>query len=218
MCTKFYAQIKFYQCTRQKGHIQWKKDHLIDGKYGIFCLESKVWLQIQFEYNLGVEMALIKHQICERKFENLNPSRVGLLIFFYRVDFLCWLWFSNHSIPVLPQWHIGDANHFAKSAGGRFHLNMHTPFIQRTLSELTMLSMHSVATYQEHKLTLSSSGNVQPQSSQLAEALWTNRGLKSWIGVHFVRVLAVPVTSNVGVHVQLGVVYVTALSVKIWKV
>ena len=28
--------------------------------------------------------------------------------------------------PVLPQWHVRDPGHSAKSAGGRLHLNMHT--------------------------------------------------------------------------------------------
>ena len=27
--------------------------------------------------------------------------------------------------PVLPQWHVKDPGHSAKSAGGRLHLNMH---------------------------------------------------------------------------------------------
>ena len=29
------------------------------------------------------------------------------------------------STPVLPQWHVKDPGHFAKSADGRLHLNMH---------------------------------------------------------------------------------------------
>ena len=52
------------------------------------------------------------------------------------------------SYPVLPQWHVKDPGHSAKSAGGRLHLNTHTPFTQQ--SGLTMpLSRHSVGTYQE---------------------------------------------------------------------
>ena len=30
------------------------------------------------------------------------------------------------SIPMLPQWHIKDLDHSAKSADGRLHLNTHT--------------------------------------------------------------------------------------------
>ena len=34
---------------------------------------------------------------------------------------------DSYSIPVLLQWHVKDPGHSAKSAGGRLHLNMHTP-------------------------------------------------------------------------------------------
>ena len=52
--------------------------------------------------------------------------------------------------PVLPQWHVKDPGHSAKSAGGRLHLNTHTQLTQRSRSGLTMpLSRHTVGTYQE---------------------------------------------------------------------
>ena len=52
--------------------------------------------------------------------------------------------------PVLPQWHVKDPGHSAKSAGGRLHPNTHTPLTQRSRSWLIMpLSRHSVGTYQE---------------------------------------------------------------------
>ena len=52
--------------------------------------------------------------------------------------------------PVLPQWHIKDLDHSAKSAGGRLHLNMHTPLTHRSWSRLTMLLFRkSVGIYQE---------------------------------------------------------------------
>ena len=48
------------------------------------------------------------------------------------------------------QWHVKDRDHSAKSAGGRLHLNTHTPLTQLSRSGLTMsLSRHSVGTYQE---------------------------------------------------------------------
>ena len=46
------------------------------------------------------------------------------------------------------------------------------------------LSRHSVGTYQENELTRNSSGNTPSQSSQLAEPLWTDPGLKRGISVH----------------------------------
>ena len=62
--------------------------------------------------------------------------------------------------PVLPQQHVKDPSHSAKSAGGGIHLNMHTPLTQQSRSGLTMLSKHSVETYQENELTHNSSGTL----------------------------------------------------------
>ena len=72
-------------------------------------------------------------------------------------SFLCWL--TTADLPdfllsmdflnaVLAQWHVNDPGHSAKSAGGRLHLNTHTPLTQRSRSGLTMpLSWYSVGTY-----------------------------------------------------------------------
>ena len=49
------------------------------------------------------------------------------------------------------------------------------------LSGMTMLSRHSVEIYQGNGLTCNSSGNIWQQSSQLAEPLWTDHGLKRGI-------------------------------------
>ena len=58
----------------------------------------------------------------------------------------------------------------------------HTPLTQRSRSGLTMpLSGHSVGTLSGNELTCNSSGNTRSQSSQLAEPLWTEPGLKSGI-------------------------------------
>ena len=85
----------------------------------------------------------------DRKVASSNPGRSGGRIFFSRVNFVCWLLFGVRSTPVLLQWHVKYPGYFAKSAGGRLHLNMHTPFTQRSRSGLTMpLSRHSVGTYQ----------------------------------------------------------------------
>ena len=54
------------------------------------------------------------------------------------------------STIVLPMWHVKDPSHYAKSAGGRLHLYIHTPLTQQSQSGLTMpLSRHGVGTYQE---------------------------------------------------------------------
>ena len=84
---------------------------------------------------------------------------------------------------MLPQWHGKDPGHSAKSAGGRLHVNTHTPLTQRSLRELTMpLSRHSVETYQEMSSHATRQG-TSDQSSQLAEPLWTDPGVKSGISV-----------------------------------
>ena len=51
---------------------------------------------------------------------------------------------------MLLQWHIKDPSHFAKSAGGRLHLNTHMPLTHWSWSGLTVpLSRLSVGTYQK---------------------------------------------------------------------
>ena len=70
--------------------------------------------------------------------------------FFSRVNFLCGLLFGVCSTPVLPQWHVKDPGHSAKSAGGKLHLNTHTPLTQRSRNVLTVsLCRHGEGTYQK---------------------------------------------------------------------
>ena len=38
-------------------------------------------------------------------------------------------YFGIRSTPMLPQWHVKDPGHSAKSAGGSLQLNMHTPYV-----------------------------------------------------------------------------------------
>ena len=82
---------------------------------------------------------------------------------------------------ALPQWHVKDPGHSAKNAGGKLHLKTHLPFIQRSRGRLSMpLSRHSVETYPETS-SHNPSGNIR--SSQLAEPLWTDPGIKSGMSV-----------------------------------
>ena len=99
-----------------------------------------------------------------KKVASSNPGRSGGWIVFSRVNFVCWLLLGVRSTHVLPQWHVIDRGHSAKSAGGRLHLNTHIPLTQRSRSGLTMLLYrHSVGTYKEssshttHQGTLSHS-------------------------------------------------------------
>ena len=69
----------------------------------------------------------------------------------------CADWYDVRSTPILLQWHVKDPGHLAKSAGGRSHLNMHTPLTQQSLSGLTMQSRLSVGTNQGNEPTCNSS-------------------------------------------------------------
>ena len=95
----------------------------------------------------------LEHQTHGGKVVSSNPGRSGRRIFFSRVNFfMCWLLFSVQSPHphLLPQWHIKDPGHSTKSAGGRLHLNTHTPLTKWSQSGLIMpLSRHVVRTYRE---------------------------------------------------------------------
>ena len=114
---------------------------------------------------------LVERRARDRKVASSNPGRNGAGIFFSRVNFLCWLLFGVRSTPLLPQWHEKDPGHSAKSAGGRLHLNMHTPLTQRSRSGLTMLSKNSVGTY--HWGKWAHTQLVREHSATDVSALWT---------------------------------------------
>ena len=82
------------------------------------------------------------------KVASSNPGRTRGRIFFSRVNHVCWLFFGVNSTPMLPQWHVKDPGHSAKSAGVWLHLNMRTPLTQQSRSGLTIpLCRHRVGTY-----------------------------------------------------------------------
>ena len=105
---------------------------------------------------------------CE--FESRQERREN---FFLQSD-LCVLTFSGvRSTPMLPQWHVKDPSHSAKSAGGRLHLNTRTPLTQRCQSGLTMpLSRHRVGTYQKMNSHATRQGTYQETNSHA-----TRRGI-----------------------------------------
>ena len=83
---------------------------------------------------------------------------------------------ATHPHPRVTAVAPKETCHSTKSAGGRLHLNMHTP--------LTQGARHSVGgNLSGNELTRNSSGNTRSQSSQLVEPLWTDPGLKSGISV-----------------------------------
>ena len=94
---------------------------------------------------------------------------------------MCRLLLGVHFTSVLPQWHVKDPGHSAKSAG--------TPKHAYTLDPSKSEWNDSAAVQAEcgnlsgNKLTCNSSGNTRSQSCQLAEPLWTDLGLKSGVSL-----------------------------------
>ena len=148
----------------------------------IYCA---ICLTDRYRSQVPSDSVLVERRTRERKAASSNPGRSGRTIFVSRVNFVCWLLFGVLSTPVLTAVAskiIIKKSHTAKSAGGRLHLNTHTPLTQRSRSELTMpLSSHSVGTCQETSSHATCQANTRPQSSQLTEPLCTDPDLKSGI-------------------------------------
>ena len=96
-------------------------------------------------------VSLVERRTRDRKVSSSNLGRGGGRInSFSGVIFVCWFLFGVRFTPMLPQWHVKDAGHFAKCASGRLYLNPHTPLTQRSRSGLTMpMSWHTVVIYPE---------------------------------------------------------------------
>ena len=112
-------------------------------------LKSETWPMVNLCFDHTYITCWLQRWTRDRKDASLNPGRSGARIFFFRVNFVCWLLLGVCSTPML-QWQVKDPCHFAKSAAGRLHLNTHTHLIHWSQSGLTMpLSKQSVGIYQE---------------------------------------------------------------------
>ena len=105
---------------------------------------------------------------------------------------MCWFLFGVHSTHVLLTMARKRTRSFCQKS--RWQITP-TRIHQRSRNGLTKLSRHSVGKYQENELTDHSAGNTPPQSSQLAETLWTDPGLVSETGV---RCRTLPQNSRMG--------------------
>ena len=127
---------------------------------GSWCFEPSQPQRVISGLGAGIACWL-QRRTRDRKVASSNPGRSGGRIFFSRINFVCWLLFGVRSTPVLPQWHVKDPGYSAKSAGGRLHLNMHTPLTQRSRSGLTKpLSGHSEGTYPDTSPHATSQGTL----------------------------------------------------------
>ena len=84
---------------------------------------------------------------------------------------------------MLPQWHVKDPCHSAKSVGGRLHLNTLHPWPNRVRVSDYAAVQAQCGNLPRNKLTHNSSGNIRLQLSQPAEPLWTDLGLMSGISM-----------------------------------
>ena len=104
------------------------RSHAVSDKHSACCHRS--WWGIK---NLGSgDSSVVRAPDLWLKGMGLNPCRSSGIIFFSRVNFLCWLLFwypPPPPPPPLPQSHVKDPGHSAKSAGGRLQLNTHTPYV-----------------------------------------------------------------------------------------
>ena len=118
----------------------------------------------------------------DRKVASSSPGRNGMEIFISSdLSVLTLIRYPFH--PRVTAVTSKTPRSFCQKRTRQLHLNTHTPLTQRGRSGLTRpLSRYSVGTLSGNELTRNVSGNIQPQSSQLAESVWTDPGVKSgWL-------------------------------------
>ena len=73
---------------------------------------------------------MIESRTSDRKVASLSPGRRGAAGEFSSPGptFCADSYFGIRSTPVLPQQHVADPGHSAKSAGGRLQLNTRAPY------------------------------------------------------------------------------------------
>ena len=95
---------------------------------------------------------------------------------------MCWLLFGVRSTPVLPQWRVKRHRSFCLKC--RCQVTPKHAYTLDPTKRSRLLSRRSVGTYLSgNELTRNFSWNTRPQSSQLAEPLWNDPGLRSGIRV-----------------------------------
>ena len=143
--------------------------------------ESEFWQ----EWLESQDSLLVKWRPCDWKVASLSPSRSDLRVFFSIVHFLCRLLFSVCPPDVTAVTHKRSQSFCQKC---RWQVTPKHAYTHNPLkSEWVDYALHAgivwkpnreISPHATHQVTL------KTQSSQLAEPLWTNPGLKSSIGVH----------------------------------
>ena len=127
---------------------------------------------------------LVECRTHDQKVASSNPGRSSGRIFFCRVNFACWFLFGVRSTPRVTAVTCKRPRSFCQKC--RWQVKLKHAY---TLDP-TKLEWADYATVQAqcgnqsgNELTCNWSGNTQSQSSQLAEPLWTDPGIKSGISV-----------------------------------
>ena len=153
LCVQVVSHDCLLQTLAQKARAGKLQPHEFQGGTfrSVTVQPSATFLLLLHRLSRGAGIACwSEHRTRDQQVASSNPGKSGGRIFFFWVNFVCWLLFGVHSTPVLPQWHVKDPSHSAKSSGGRLHLNTHTPFTHQSWSGLTiMLSRQSVGIYRE---------------------------------------------------------------------
>ena len=71
----------------------WKVDWVVLGGISLSLRKSQ-------------DSLLVEHHTRDQKVVSSNPGRSGRRLFFFRVNFVCWVFFDVHSTPVLQQWGV----------------------------------------------------------------------------------------------------------------
>ena len=112
--------------------------------------------EIQADRGAGIAWCL-ELRTRDRKVASSNPGRSGGRIFFSRVNCVCRLFIPCPLHPRDTAAARKRLRSFCQNAGGRLHLNTHSPLTQRSRSGLTMpLSRHNVGNLSQNELTSNS--------------------------------------------------------------
>ena len=148
----------------------------IDGVFDRFLCHITVVQVLCAQHGTSSTVSGCRHWWCELIWSlRIVGKSAGLVIF------VCWLLCGICSTPMLPQWHVKDPRHSAKSADGRLHLNRLTSLTQWSRSGLSMpLSRLREWTYPETSSHATCQGTFS-HSHLSSVSHWTDPGIKGGI-------------------------------------
>ena len=97
------------------------------GKQGLYS-SSEHWVLFSVANVGSGDSSVVERRTRDRKVSSSSPGRSCGRIFFSSV-FCADSYFCIRSTPALPQQHVKDPVHSAKSAGGRLQRNTYAPYV-----------------------------------------------------------------------------------------